>query len=202
MERVNVYLAGMIGSGKTTLGTRLAARLGRRFLDLDREMDRALGRSFHDLVREQGWLAFRELEYALCKRFAAMRDAVVALGGGTVRYEWNRDALRGTGLTVLLQASLDTLAARVRAADRPRVTAGASLEEDLAGIWAASAHLYRAAADLVYATDLGRTADEEVEDLVALLGTRGLTAARRSPPPALGQGAPAPGAANRPRTAS
>src|SRR3989304_3426438 len=45
----------MIGSGKTTLGERLAARLGRPFLDLDREMDRELGRGFHDLVREPGW---------------------------------------------------------------------------------------------------------------------------------------------------
>lgn len=200
--RVNVYLAGMIGSGKTTLGMGLATRLGRAFLDLDREMDRTLGRSFHDLVREQGWLAFRELEYALCRRFAAMRDVVVALGGGTVRYEWNRDVLRGTGLTVLLEAGLGVLAARVRAADRPRVHPGASLEEDLGRIWTASAHLYRAAADLVYATDAGRTADEEVEDLVALLGAHGLPAARPTPLPAMGQGAPLPGAANRPRTAS
>ena len=55
---MNVYLSGLIGAGKTTLGERLAARLGRPFFDLDREMNVALGRSFHDLVREQGWLAF------------------------------------------------------------------------------------------------------------------------------------------------
>jgi hypothetical protein len=46
----------MIGSGKTVIGECLAARLGRPFLDLDREMDRELGRSFHELVREEGWL--------------------------------------------------------------------------------------------------------------------------------------------------
>jgi len=159
----------MIGSGKTALGERLAARLGRPFLDLDREMDRELGRSFHDLVREQGWLAFRELEYRICKRLAAMREIVCALGGGTVRYEWNRDAVRGSGITILLEAGLATLAARVSRADRPRVHAGTTLEEDLAAIWSAAAPLYREAADLVYRTDAGRTLDEEVEDLLGLL---------------------------------
>lgn len=170
---MNVYLAGMIGSGKTALGERLAARLGRCFLDLDREMDRELGRSFHELVREQGWLPFRELEYQLCKRFARLSDAVCALGGGTVRYEWNVDVLRGTGLVVLLEADLAVLAERVRGADRPRVNPGTSLEEDLARIWAAAAERYRSAADLSYRTDRGLTIEEEADELAALLRARG-----------------------------
>ncbi len=169
---MNVYLSGLIGAGKTTLGERLAARLGRPFFDLDREMNVALGRSFHDLVREHGWLAFRELEYGIVKRFAAMERVVCALGGGTVRYAWNRDALRGTGVVLFLEADLATLAARVRAADRPRVNLGVSLEEDLAAIWAAAEPLYRAA-DLTYRTDIGRTLEEEVDDLVALLRAEG-----------------------------
>jgi shikimate kinase len=169
---VNVYLSGLIGAGKTTLGERLAARLGRPFLDLDREMNAALGRSFHDLVREQGWLAFRELEYDIVTRFAAMGGVVCALGGGTVRFAWNRDALRGTGVVVFLDADLATLGARVRAADRPRVNAGASLEEDLAAIWAAAEPRYRAA-DLTYRTDGGLSVDEEAVELAALLRARG-----------------------------
>lgn len=168
---MNVYLSGLIGSGKSTLGARLAARLGRPFHDLDREMDAALGRSFHDLVREQGWLAFREREYRIVKRFAGLAGVVCALGGGTVRYEWNRDALRGTGVIVFLEAELATLAARVRAADRPRVNPGVSLEDDLASIWASAEPHYRAA-DLTYRTDAGRSVDEEVEDLARLLEER------------------------------
>jgi shikimate kinase len=162
----------MIGAGKTALGERLAARLHWPFRDLDREMDRRLGRSFHELVREDGWLAFRELEYRIVKELGAGTRTVCALGGGTVRYAWNVDALRGTGLTVLLEAGLDVLADRVRAHDRPRVHAGASLEEDLARLWAASAHLYRAAADLVYRTDRGLSLDAEAEELLALLRDR------------------------------
>ena len=171
---LNVYLCGMIGSGKTAIGERLAAKLGRVFCDLDREMDRELGYSFHRLVQEQGWLAFRELEYDICKRFAEMTGIVAALGGGTPRYAWNRDVLRGTGVTILLEADQTTLAERVRQADRPRVNPGVSLEEDLERIWSTAGHLYRLAADVTYRTDTGKSLEEEVAELLSVLAPRGV----------------------------
>jgi shikimate kinase len=164
----NIYFCGMIGSGKTTIGVRLASELGLPFFDLDREMDGILGYSFHRLVAEQGWVAFRELEYSICKRFAGMQRALICLGGGTVRYEWNMDVLRGTGLFVLLTAALPELARRVRAADRPRVNPGVSLEADLRKIWSQSADKYRAAADLTVETD-GKGIDETTAELQPLL---------------------------------
>ena len=60
-------------------------------------MDRILGYSFHRLVQEKGWVAFRELEYSICKRLARRERVLICLGGGTVRYEWNMDVLRGSG---------------------------------------------------------------------------------------------------------
>jgi shikimate kinase len=172
---LNVYLSGLIGSGKTAIGERLAVRLGRPFLDLDREMDRELGRSFHELVRDHGWLAFRELEYELCQRFSRMERVVVALGGGTVRYAWNTDILRGTGIMVLLEADLPVLADRVRRADRPRVNPGVTLEEDLHRIWSRSSHLYRQSADHVYRTDQEKDVDTEVSDLLTFLTSHGIS---------------------------
>ncbi len=150
---MNIYFCGMIGSGKTTLGRRLARETGKVFHDLDQEMDRRLGYSFHRLIRERGWLAFRELEYAICKDFARLDDAIVCLGGGTVRYQWNMDVLRGTGLFILLTADLDEIIRRVRQADRPRVNPGTSLEQDVRAIWNESRNKYFAAADVVYSTD-------------------------------------------------
>jgi shikimate kinase len=164
----------MIGCGKTAIGERLADKLAWPFYDLDREMDRELGYSFHRLVEEQGWLKFREIEYDICRRFSGMQRVVVALGGGTPRYAWNRDVLRGTGLTILLEADLAVLADRVRTADRPRVNSDVSLEEDLERIWFTAAHLYRAASDVVYRTDAGKDVDTEVRDLLAMLATRGI----------------------------
>jgi len=158
----------MIGSGKTTIGSRLAQDLALPFYDLDREMDRRLGYSFHRLVQERGWVAFRELEYSICKDFARLNRSIVCLGGGTVRYEWNRDVLRGTGLIILLTASLEELARRVRLADRPRVNVGTSLEQDLEKIWSEAGDKYRQAADLIYSTE-NKTVDETVDELKSRL---------------------------------
>ena len=158
----------MIGSGKTTIGRQLAQVLDRDFYDLDQEMDRVLGYSFHQLVEEEGWLPFRELEYSICKRFADLDNSIICLGGGTVRYEWNMDAIRGSGRVILLTASLEELIKRVELADRPRVNFGTSVEEDIRMIWEKSGEKYYDAADIVYATDQ-KDIDEEIRDLKKII---------------------------------
>jgi shikimate kinase len=158
----------MIGSGKTTVGKRLAQQLQLQFYDLDQEMDRFLGYSFHELVQKEGWLAFRELEYSICKRFAKLDSAIICLGGGTVRYEWNMDVIAGSGLVILLTASLEELIRRVKKADRPRVNVGTSVEEDIRMIWGKSRDKYLRAADIVYTTDQ-KTIDQEVRELKRLV---------------------------------
>jgi shikimate kinase len=166
---MNVYLSGMIGAGKTTLGKALAMRLGWAFDDLDSAMEAMTGRDFRQVVAEDGWLGFRQWEYRICKQFAQMDRTVIALGGGTVRYEWNRDVLKGTGVNILLTADLDVLAARVRSHDRPRVNPGTTLEEDLLRIWETHKDLYFRAADVVHQTANGRTIAREVDELLQIL---------------------------------
>lgn len=165
---MNIYLCGMIGSGKTTVGREACRRTGRPFADLDQEMDRRLGYSFHKLVAEQGWLPFRELEYRICKDFSRLSGTVVCLGGGTVRYEWNLDALAGTGPLVLMEAREETLINRVRQADRPRVNPDADLAGDIHRMWSQFEDRYRSAADFTISTD-GRSLEEEVTDLLAIM---------------------------------
>ena len=165
---MNIYFCGMIGSGKTTIGIRLSRVLGRDFFDLDQEMDRILGHSFHKLVQEKGWLAFRELEYSICKDFSRCNNAIIALGGGTVRYEWNRDILKGTGIIILLKVSLDEIIKRVQVADRPRVNIGTTLEEDVRKIWGESKEKYYNAADIIYESSQ-KSIEEEVEELQTII---------------------------------
>lgn len=165
---MNLYLSGMIGSGKTTIGRALSSRLNLGFRDLDQEMDQHLGYSFHKLVAEEGWLAFRELEYSICKNFARDRGVIVCLGGGTIRYEWNRDLFRDTGLVVHLEANEDTIIERVQQADRPRVNPGTDLKEDVYRMWAMYADRYRSAADIIYRTD-EKSLDEEIDELIDLI---------------------------------
>lgn len=165
---MKIYFCGMIGSGKTAIGKPLAAAMDLPFYDLDDQMDKILGYSFHVLVKKQGWLAFRELEYAVCKTFARKKKGIFCLGGGTVRYEWNMDAIRGTGLIILLTAPLEVLIERVKAADRPRVHSNSSLEQDIRLLWEVHRDKYFAAAQIRYRTDR-KEIDAEVEEIKEII---------------------------------
>jgi|TARA_B100001964_G_scaffold243567_1_gene321908 shikimate kinase len=162
----NIYLAGLMGSGKSSLGPLLAERMGRSFIDLDEAICAADGRSLHDLVAAEGWLGFRMLEYDLVKQCAGRNDLVLAFGGGTPRYAWNMDRLAGSGIIVLLTADLEVLAARTGGNERPRVNANLSQAQDLARIWAEHKDSYLAAADIHYSTDAGKSLEEEVAEIL------------------------------------
>ena len=169
---MNIYLCGMIGSGKTAIGMEISRRLHWAFFDLDRVMEEEAGKRIHDIVAEETWLGFREREYAICKRFSQMHQTVIALGGGTVRYEWNRDVLKGSGPVILLTAKLKVLADRVRKKDRPRVNPGVTLERDLSLLWKNFKHLYYLAADFKYRTDQEKTVHQEAGEIIKMLKKR------------------------------
>ena len=162
----------MIGSGKTAVGLAISKRLRWPFFDLDRVMEEEAGKRIHDVVAEETWLGFREREYAICKRFSQMDHSVIALGGGTARYEWNRDILRGSGPVILLTARLKVLAERVKKNDRPRVNLGVTLEQDLSVLWKKFKHLYYLAADFTYPTDQGKTVLQEADEIIRIVKKR------------------------------
>ena len=85
-----------------------------------------------------------------------------------MRYEWNLDVIKGSGLVILITASLEELIRRVKLADRPRVNAGTTVEEDIRMIWQKSKDKYLGAADIVYATDQ-KSIEEEVLELEQLV---------------------------------
>jgi len=117
---MNLYLCGMIGTGKSSIGRALSKRLGWPFFDVDRWMEREAGKkSIRDIVAEEGWVSYREREYKICRRLAKRKRSVVALAGGTVRYAWNMDVLRGTGVFILLKANLTVMVNRAKGNDRP-----------------------------------------------------------------------------------
>ncbi len=104
-----------MGSGKTTIGGLLGARLGRDFVDLDDRIEAAAGRSIAELFTEQGEAAFREAEaQALTQLLAESHEPlVIALGGGAFAQERNRQAIAAAGaLTIYLDSPLETLRER------------------------------------------------------------------------------------------
>ncbi len=114
-----IFLVGFMGSGKTTVGQHLAARLGGRFIDLDERITQAAGRSIPELFQMEGETGFRQREHAvLAKVCAELRQGdllwnIVALGGGTFTRPENRNCIRQTGCSVWLDVPFDILATRV-----------------------------------------------------------------------------------------
>lgn len=178
---MNIYLCGMIGSGKTAVGIVIAKRLRWAFFDLDQVMESEAGKRIHDIVAEETWVGFRQREYDICKRFSKMDRSVIALGGGTIRYAWNRNVLKGSGVIVLLTASLRVLADRVRKQDRPRVNPGTSLEMDIAILWKKYKHLYYGGADIAYRTDQSKTVKQEAEEIIEKIRERSFLAGSSRP---------------------
>jgi shikimate kinase len=113
-----VYLVGFMGSGKTAVGRILAKRLGRRFVDLDREIASSAGQSIAAIFAAEGEDGFRKRESRALRRAAGMRSAVVATGGGAVLLRDNVSLMRRTGTVVHLQAPLFALRRRVTAFER------------------------------------------------------------------------------------
>ena len=115
-----------MGVGKTTTGELLAERLGWRFLDSDAEIVRRTGRTVPEIFASDGEAAFRaEESAALAEAVASTDPVVVAVAGGAVLDDSNRELLRRGGLVVWLRASVPTMVARVgTGAGRPLLEDG------------------------------------------------------------------------------
>jgi shikimate kinase/3-dehydroquinate synthase len=116
----HLALVGFMGAGKSILGAQVAERLGRRFVDLDRELERSLRQTIPQVFGERGETEFRVLEAeAALETLANERPAVVALGGGAVETEAIRRALREHAFTVHVEVDPATAWTRVGGGDRP-----------------------------------------------------------------------------------
>ncbi len=116
----HLVLAGFMGAGKTTLGRDAAERLGRRFVDLDREIARQAGVAIAGLFASRGEAAFRVLERrAALEALREPTPAVIAFGGGALASSQIRDAVRERALAVLVEVDGEEAWRRVRAGDRP-----------------------------------------------------------------------------------
>jgi shikimate kinase len=117
VEISRIYLIGFMGCGKTSVGWRLARKLGWKFIDLDEEIEREERRPVAEIFRHDGETRFRQLERDYLKRFSSLlstEKSVIALGGGTFLDPENRAVAESTGLTVWLKVSFPTVADRVK----------------------------------------------------------------------------------------
>lgn len=148
----NIFLVGLRGSGKTTLGKVGAKRSGRSFVDTDELVEARAGKSVADLVAEGGWDAFRALESEVLAEVCAGDGQIVATGGGIILAEANRVLMRASGKVFYLAAEPALLAARLlqdpKAAQRPALT-GQPLAEEMRALFEERQPLYMNTADFI-----------------------------------------------------
>jgi shikimate kinase len=123
-----LFLVGMMGSGKTTVGRLVAGTLGWRHCDSDALVESRTGRSVVDLLERSGEAAMHAAETAVLGEAAALEGVVVSVSGGAVLEPGNRALLLAAGPVVWLRARPDTLAARVGGGEGRPLLGGGLLE--------------------------------------------------------------------------
>jgi shikimate kinase len=162
-----VWLIGMMGSGKTTVGTEVARRLGFDFVDTDVLINSLGGRSIPDIWAEDGEEEFRLLESQMVRSAAEYGDVVIATGGGVVISEDNVDVMRSSGPVVWLSASPQTMAERVgHVGGRPLLADEDDPEAVLGRLLEERRRAYRSAAHHVVVTD-GRPIEDVAQEVIA-----------------------------------
>ena len=110
----NIYLIGLMGAGKTTIGRQLAKSLAVAFYDSDKAIEERTGVDIPTIFEFEGEEGFREREHKMLQQLTQLKGIVLATGGGAVLREENRALLKNNGFIVYLQCSVDRILERTR----------------------------------------------------------------------------------------
>jgi len=167
----NIYLIGMMGSGKTVTGKQLASLLAKSFLDLDHAIQQRAGITIADIFDQKGEEHFRDLETSLLKDMSHHNDEVISTGGGIVLRPENIEAMLATGRVVYLETKIEGLWDRVKDnTDRPLLK-GPNPRARLEAIFKERQAQYKRASNLTVETD-EKTAEVVAEEIIRLLEGR------------------------------
>lgn len=162
---MSVFLVGMMGAGKTTIGGRLACRLNRPFIDVDRELEARLGVDIPTIFDVEGEAGFRRRESLLIDELSRLPDRVMATGGGAVLAECNRACLMARGRVIYLRATPGELWQRLRRDRHRPLLQSSDLRERIRSLHEARHPLYESVAD--YAIDTGCQPVDATVELIA-----------------------------------
>ena len=166
---MNIVLIGYRGTGKSTVGRLLAARLGREFVSTDAEIVKRAQRTIPEIVAQQGWDYFRDLESDICRELASRDQLVIDTGGGAILRPQNIEVLKKNGTVFWLTASVETIVKRIGSDNqRPSLTGTKSFVDEIHDVLQERMPKYQAAADHVIATD-SRSINQLVETVLALM---------------------------------
>ncbi len=160
LKKTNLYLIGMMGAGKTTIGRKLANRLGYRFVDTDTLIEQSASQSVSELFASTGEAAFRQLETQVLAQVSAYTNLVVATGGGIIAQQMNWSYLHH-GLVIWLDVPVSILVSRLSSDSSRPLLKDVNLSDKLTDLIAERGELY-AQADIrieYEGKSVGRTCD-------------------------------------------
>ena len=153
MTSKNIVLVGLMGSGKTTVGRRLAHELNRIFFDTDHEIINKTGVTIDHIFDIEGEEGFRERESKILENLCQMSNIILATGGGIVIKPKNREILKNSGLVVYLSSSVDQLLRRTaKSKTRPLLENSTDRRKTITDLVEARDLYYREVASLVIDT--------------------------------------------------
>ena len=158
----NIVLIGMMGSGKTTVGTLLAKRLCRPFWDTDALIEKREGRSIPEIFRRDGEEAFRALELEVSRELSGSRNLIIACGGGLPMQEEAIAALKQNGLVFWLDRDPGETYSSLNVSRRPLARSG---RDDFIKRYQGRVSVYRKWSDHVVRAESPR----EAEALIAAI---------------------------------
>ena len=154
MKDKNLFLIGMMGSWKSTVGRKLAATLDMKFIDTDDAIEEMTEMKVADIFREFNEKRFREMETAFFVEKAKQSGHVFSTGGGIVLSAENRKVLKENGTTFLLDAFPKTLIDRIHnTTKRPLLTDSDNIEDRLKTIWNDRNKFYKDCSHYIIKTD-------------------------------------------------
>ena len=164
----NIYLTGMMGSGKSVTGKKLAQLLSYSFTDLDECIQEKTGRSIRSIFEKEGEVFFRRQETFVLSEISECEKNIVATGGGAVLDPDNVRRMKQTGKICFLETSLSVLWERVKnKKDRPLLKGGDPYK-NLEKIFQERLPVYKSSADFEVNTD-GQTAEAVARKILGIL---------------------------------
>ncbi|MFC1647719.1 shikimate kinase [Patescibacteria group bacterium] len=165
-----MYLTGMRGSGKSSIGREIAKILNYDFVDSDEEIEQQENSEISQIVKEKSWFYFRKKEKYVIRRLAKKRQTVIATGGGVILDNENVKALKKHGKIVFLNAPIEVLEKRIKNDEnRPPLTKQKSLKEELEELWAKRKEKYLASADFEFDSNADLSLNEKAQQIIQQL---------------------------------
>ena len=164
---MNIYLIGMMGAGKSTLGKSLSEKIQKPFVDLDSEIEKAAGKSITEIFDIDGEEQFRKME---TKQLQQYSKSIVACGGGIVLNNANRKFINENGIAILLLATMGELTQRLSASNNRPLLADDNMEEALTKLWMERLIDYLDTANFTIETD-GKNPEQLTEEILVQINS-------------------------------